>query len=153
MIRIQDIAKQAGRDIMNIYNSSMIISQTKNDNSPITNADLISNKIIIEGIKKISTYPILTEECYVTYSRRKKWDKFWLIDPLDGTKDFIEKNGDFTINIALIENSKPIYGVVYMPLNNTTYFAIKNYGAYKNRKKIYNNSTRKKLIGSDSNFH
>ena len=147
------IAKKASLEIMKIYNSADFNINTKDDNSPVTKADLVSNQIIIDGLKGISDYPILTEESPVDYSIRKDWIKYWLVDPLDGTKDFIAKNGGFTINIALIENNKPILGVVYIPINDDVYYAKLNNGAYKNYTKIYNNSIRKDLIASDSNFH
>ncbi len=151
--KIISIAQNASMEIMNIYNNQNLNIESKDDNSPVTKADLIANKIIINGLKKISDYPIVTEETPVEYSIRKEWTKFWLIDPLDGTKDFIAKNGDFTINIALIKNNKPILGVVYVPISNDVYYASKGHGAFKNGIKIYNNSNREELIGTDSNFH
>ena len=101
----------------------------------------------------MSDYPILTEESPVEYDIRKDWERYWLVDPLDGTKDFIAKNGGFTINIALIENHKPILGVVYIPVTDNVYFAELGKGSFKNDKIIFNNSNRTNLIGADSNFH
>ncbi|HIP12681.1 MAG TPA: 3'(2'),5'-bisphosphate nucleotidase [Arcobacter sp.] len=147
------ITKKASSAILEIYNSQNYKIEIKDDNSPVTKADLVSNNIIIEELKKISNYPILTEESPVEYEIRKNWDKFWLVDPLDGTKDFIAKNGEFTINIALIECNKPILGVVYIPVYGDVYHAFKGAGAYKNGIKIYNNSKRVELIASDSIFH
>lgn len=148
------IAEKASEDILKIYNSNNRIDvEIKEDNSPLTQADLIANKIIIEGLKKISNYPIVTEETPIEYDIRKKWDAFWLVDPLDGTKDFIAKNDEFTINIALIKNNKPFLGVVYIPMSKDVYYAELSKGAYKNGDKIFNNSSRKELIASDSNFH
>lgn len=151
--QVIEVAKEASKEIMKIYHSEDFNIKSKDDNSPVTIADLKANEIIIDGLKKISSYPIVTEETPVKYHIRKNWKQFWLVDPLDGTKDFIAKNGEFTINIALIENNKPILGVVYIPVNDDIYYASKDKGAYKNGKKIYNNSSRKDLIGSDSNFH
>ena len=95
----------------------------------------------------------MSEEEIIGYELRKEWDTFWLVDPLDGTKDFIAKNGGFTVNIALIKNHKPILGVVTIPVTQDIYYAELNKGAYKNGSKIYNHSTRKQLIGADSNFY
>jgi len=121
--------------------------------SPLTMADITSNNIIIEELKKISDYPIFTEESIVDYKIRKDWDTFWLVDPLDGTKDFISKTGEFTINIALITNGRPILGVVLIPTTGDVYYAQLGQGAFKNGNLIFNNSTREKLIGADSIFH
>ena len=146
------IAREASLAILDIYETDFSID-IKNDNSPVTKADLASNEIIISGLSKISNYPILTEESPVDYEIRKDWNKFWLVDPLDGTKDFIAKNGGFTVNIALIENHKPILGVVLIPVTNDVYYAEFGNGAFKNGIKIFNNSKREQLIGTDSNFH
>ena len=111
------IALNAGKKIMEIYNSADFGIEMKEDNSPLTLADKASHKIIIEGlIKEFPGIPILSEEGKnIPYDERKNWKKFWLVDPLDGTKEFIKKNGEFTINIALIENNKPKLGVIYAP--------------------------------------
>jgi len=151
--KVISIAKEASVEIMNIYNSKDFEIDLKDDNSPVTKADLIANKIIIDGLKKISNYPILTEESPVEYKIRKDWDRYWLVDPLDGTKNFIAKQGEFTVNIALIKNHNPTLGVVYIPINDDVYFAQFGKGAYKNNNKIFNNSNRANLIGADSVFH
>ena len=151
--KVIEIAQKASLEIMSIYNSNDFTIEIKSDDSPVTKADLIANEIIIDGLKAISDYPILTEESPIDYGIRKNWDKYWLVDPLDGTKDFIAKNGGFTVNIALIENHKPILGVVYIPVNNDIYYAELGKGAFKNGNKIFNNSQREELIAADSNFH
>lgn len=151
--KVISIAQEASQEIMNIYNSGIYDVEIKADNSPVTIADLLANKIIIQRLGEISDYPILTEENPVKYEVRKNWDRYWLVDPLDGTKDFIAKNGSFTINIALIESKKPILGVVYVPISDDVYYAEFSKGAYKNGNKITNNNKRIKLIGTDSNFH
>jgi 3'(2'), 5'-bisphosphate nucleotidase len=151
--KVINICTKVSKEIIKIYNKDNLNIDIKDDNSPVTQADLIANEIIIKGLKEISSYPIVTEETPVEYNVRKDWDKYWLVDPLDGTKDFIAKNGEFTINIALIENNKPILGVVYIPVSDDVYYAQINKGAYKNGNKIFNTSTRKDLIASDSNFH
>ena len=146
------IAKKAGEAIMKIYKQDFAI-EYKQDDSPVTQADLVSNEIILDGLHAISVYPVLSEESPITYEVRKSWNRFWSVDPLDGTKDFIAKNGEFTINIALIDKNKPIMGVVYIPSTDDVYYAVKNAGAFKNGKKIFNCSERIDLIASDSNFH
>ncbi len=149
------IAKRAGSAILKIYQSNDFQIATKEDKekSPLTRADLESNAIIIKDLNALSDYPIVTEESDVEYKVRKKWKKFWLVDPLDGTRDFIAKGGGFTVNIALIINDKPVLGVVYAPAVKLTYWAEKGRGAFKNGKKIFNSSKRKNLIGADSIFH
>lgn len=148
-----NIVKKAGSKILEIYTSGDYNLTNKNDGSPLTLADLASDKIIIEELQKISDLPILTEENYVDYDIRKNWEKFWIVDPLDGTKDFMEKNHQFTINIALIEKNVPILGVIYAPALDLIYWAEKNKGAFKNGIKIKNDSQRIELISADSNFH
>ena len=150
--QVVDIAKDAGTEILKIYSSGFSID-IKKDNSPVTKADIVANSIICKRLKGISDYPIVTEESYVEYKVRKKWNKFWLVDPLDGTKDFIAKNGYFTVNIAPMEAQKPILGVVYVPVSGDVYFACVGKKAYKNGVKIYNSSNRVELVGCDSNFH
>jgi len=147
------ISKQASKEIMEIYNGNEFDIEIKKDNSPVTKADLISNNIIVAGLKNISDYPVVTEESPVTYEERRNWNKFWLVDPLDGTKDFIARNGEFTINIALIENDKSVLGVVYVPVSGDVYYAERQKGAYKNGVKIFNESNRAELVAADSNFH
>ncbi|MBT6223382.1 MAG: 3'(2'),5'-bisphosphate nucleotidase CysQ [Rhodobiaceae bacterium] len=132
---------------------SSIEVKIKNDNSPVTKADLNSERVIVSMLKNHFKYPILTEETPIAYQETKLWEKYWLVDPLDGTKDFIDKNGEFTINIALIVNSRPILGVVYAPALNLMYSAQEGKGSYKNNIKIFNSSKRKKLIGADSRYH
>mmetsp|Transcript_7563 Transcript_7563/g.19324 ORF Transcript_7563/g.19324 Transcript_7563/m.19324 type:complete len:340 (-) Transcript_7563:46-1065(-) len=115
-----ELAKQAGAAIMEIYNSDDFaekIKDPKADGSPLTEADLAANKIICEGLKKLyPTIPIISEENKaVPYEERKDWECFWCIDPLDGTKEFINRNGEFTVNIGLCEKNKPVAGIVYCP--------------------------------------
>ena len=150
--KIISIAKSASEKIIEIYNNDFRVNY-KEDESPVTKADIRANKIIVDKLSKISNYPVLTEENPVEYKVRKNWNKFWLVDPLDGTKDFISKNGQFTVNISLIVNKEPILGVICVPITGDIYFAIRNGGTFKNGVKIFNNSKRKQLIGCDSNFH
>lgn len=150
---IKNIAYKAGEAILEIYKNVDPSVKYKKDASPVTEADIISNEIILKELKNFSDIPILSEETEASYEQRKNWDEFWLVDPLDGTKDFLAKNDQFTVNIALIKNTQPILGVVLIPAEGLSYSAEKGKGALCNGNKIYNNSTRTELIGSDSNFH
>lgn len=115
--KIIPIAVKAGETIMDIYHSADFGVEMKSDNSPLTLADRASHDIIVEGLKKeFPDIPILSEEGRdIPYEERKNWEKFWLVDPLDGTKEFIKKNDEFTVNIALIENNEAVLGVIYAP--------------------------------------
>ena len=126
------IARQAGAAIMDVYASDFEI-YLKDDRSPLTNADMRANTIITEGLEKlIPDVPILSEEGdNIPFNERSKWESYWLVDPLDGTKEFIKKNDEFTVNIALIENGKPIFGVVYAPALDVLYWGEVGEGAYK----------------------
>ena len=131
LLEIVNISVDAGEVILNYYNENVDVIY-KDDESPLTKADLASHKIITDSIKKITPdIPILSEEEFVDWKIRKKWKKYWLIDPLDGTKEFIKKNDEFTVNIALIENNRPILGVIYIPALNELFYSIKNFGSYK----------------------
>lgn len=112
----------AGAEIMNVYNRDVDI-QYKDDKSPLTEADLNANKIINAYLKK-TEIPIISEEnSEVPYEVRNNWDTCWMVDPLDGTKEFIKRNGEFTVNIALIRHNQPVFGVVYAPAIRKIYFA------------------------------
>ena len=131
LLEIVNISVDAGEVILNYYNKNVDVIY-KDDESPLTKADLASHKIITDSIKKITPdIPILSEEEFIDWKIRKKWKKYWLIDPLDGTKEFIKKNDEFTVNIALIENNRPTLGVIYTPALNELFYSIKNFGSYK----------------------
>ncbi|MBA7589910.1 3'(2'),5'-bisphosphate nucleotidase CysQ [subsurface metagenome] len=132
---INSIAKEAGNELMEIYQQDFNI-KFKKDYSPLTKADLKSNEIITNRLKNLyPNIPILSEENEsVSYNIRKNWEYFWLIDPLDGTKEFIKKNGEFTVNIALIHKDTPVLGVIYAPALNLLYYAQKDKGAFKQEK-------------------
>ena len=131
ILELLDIAIDAGKEILNIYNDEIIVN-SKEDKSPITQADIKSNNLIVNRLKKFDpNIPILSEESLVEWENRKNWDKYWLIDPLDGTKEFINKNGEFTVNISLIKNNYPMFGIIYAPVKSLLYYAFKNYGSYK----------------------
>ena len=147
---LEKIVRQAGDIILTHYDKYDIDINIKKDGSPVTKADLDSEKYIKSQLENYFRFPIVTEESPVSYEDRKNWTKFWLIDPLDGTEDFIKKNNEFAINIALIENSKPIIGVVFAPALNLLYTSELNKGSKKNGKRIYNNTQRKKIIAAES---
>jgi 3'(2'), 5'-bisphosphate nucleotidase len=128
---IISIAKKAGEEILKIYEKDFNVGY-KEDKSPLTEADLASNKLITSELSRLyPDIPIIAEESKnLPYEKRKDWEYLWLIDPLDGTKEFIKKNGEFTINIALIKNKKPILGIVYVPVKNIIYYADEN-GSFK----------------------
>ena len=124
-------AIEAGRAILDVYRSSDFKVEEKADKSPLTLADKHSHKIIVKRLGKLDI-PILSEEGKsIPYEERIKWDMYWLIDPLDGTKEFIKKNGEFTVNIAMIRDRKPSGGVIYVPDKDILYFALNNHGSFK----------------------
>jgi len=127
------IAKAAGDAIMEIYkNEADFGVETKGDDSPLTKADKAANQVICDGLLKMAPgIPIISEENKVTsYDERKDYDFCWLVDPLDGTKEFIKRNGEFTVNIALLKGNAPVMGVVYAPVPDEMYWAVKNEGAF-----------------------
>ena len=118
-----DAAVKAGENIMEVYNSTESINyEKKADNSPLTVADKKSHNTIIDFLKETNINIISEESKSIDYNERKNWEEYWLIDPLDGTKEFIKKNGEFTVNIALIKNNKPHLGVVYCPVKKILYW-------------------------------
>ena len=124
-------AISAGTAILEVYRSAAFEVEEKADKSPLTLADRRSHEVIV-GYLTPFDIPILSEEGRdIPYRDRKQWDTYWLIDPLDGTKEFIKKNGEFTVNIALIRQNKPAAGVIYVPDRDTLYFASTAIGAYK----------------------
>ena len=124
-----------GQEIMSVYNTDFGF-ELKKDNSPLTIADKKCNKKI-EEILCDSKIPILSEEGkQLNYEERKNWKYLWIVDPLDGTKEFIKKNGEFTVNVALVKNNQPIIGVIYVPAKNILYFSNKNLGSYKSKVSI-----------------
>jgi len=139
-INIQDIvtiAKEAGDAIMQVYKQNFEV-EYKQDNSPLTLADKKANDIIETGLNQLSVnFPILSEEGKsIPYEDRKHWEYFWLVDPLDGTKEFVKKNDEFTVNIALIYKDTPVLGVVYAPALDVCYWAKQDEGAFKDGKKL-----------------
>ena len=141
---IRKIAEEAGKEILKIYQLDNYETQTKNNHSPLTQADLASHHIIFSALSKLTPeIPILSEE-----GNKLNIDvsTFWCVDPLDGTKEFIKRNNEFTVNIALIQNYVPVLGVIYIPVKNESFVAMKGLGATK----VYNNKyyklpTQKKI--------
>jgi 3'(2'), 5'-bisphosphate nucleotidase len=124
------LAEDAGRAILEVYSTDFDV-QSKADESPLTQADLASHARIVAGLAQLTPdLPIISEESGLPdFGERRHWDRYWLIDPLDGTKEFVKRNGEFTVNIALIEQGRPVFGVVRVPLHNKTYVGCEGAGA------------------------
>jgi 3'(2'), 5'-bisphosphate nucleotidase len=129
--KIIKTAKEAGEGILNYYSREIDVYK-KEDDTPLTQADLASQKVIMNALVSIDPdTPIISEEAEIpSYEERKSWNKFWLVDPLDGTKEFIKGNGEFTVNIALIEQGEPVLGVLYIPAKEKVYYAQKGKGSF-----------------------
>lgn len=156
LYKVVDIAAGGGKIIMKHYDNPNVM--IKEDNTPLTRADLESNNFIMNELNKISPYKICSEEAILNYEERKNLKYYWLLDPLDGTKDFIAKNGHFAINIALICNNYPILGVIHAPALEKVYFALQDYGAFSLEEGIEkrlcgNKKQSLQLIACGSMFH
>lgn len=131
---IIEIAEQAGQAILEVYqqDSSNFNITDKADASPLTAADLAAHQLIVKALAALTPdTPILSEEAAdISWEIRQQWQRYWLVDPLDGTKEFIKRNGEFTVNIALIEQGEPVLGVVHAPVLGKTYYAAKGQGAF-----------------------
>ena len=126
------IAEEAGQKILEFYDTEVEVI-TKEDDSPLTKADLAAHHIIVDALNELDPEtPVISEESGIPdFEERQHWNRFWLVDPLDGTKEFIKKNGEFTVNIALIEEGEPTLGVVYVPAFDIMYYGEKVIGSYK----------------------
>jgi len=131
-LKVINAAINAGLEILEIYNSDDFDVSYKEGDMPLTRADLAANNII-QAVLEPTGIPIISEENKaIDFSTRKKWDQCWIVDPLDGTKEFIKRNGDFTVNIALIEKGKPVFGVIYVPVSKELYIGdVKNNKSYR----------------------
>ncbi len=131
--KIIDLSKLAGEKIMDIYGQDDFQIQEKEDDSPLTAADLAAHNAIVAALEILTpAVPILSEEsAKLDFETRSSWETYWLVDPLDGTKEFIKRNGEFTVNIALIHQHKPILGVVHAPATGATYYSAEGLGAFK----------------------
>jgi 3'(2'), 5'-bisphosphate nucleotidase len=129
-----DLAREAGRAILDVYGTDFTVEQKK-DRSPLTLADTQSHRIIVRGLQsRFGDIPILSEEGKeVPYSERSAWSRFWLVDPLDGTKEFVKRNDEFTVNIALIEGTRPVFGIIHLPVTGTVYAAEVGRGCWEYR--------------------
>jgi 3'(2'), 5'-bisphosphate nucleotidase len=136
---VYSIIINAGILVKNVYQNSFDY-EIKSDNSPLTEADRLSHKLIVNKLKILTPdIPILSEEdSSISFSKRSMWKKYWLIDPLDGTKEFIKKNGEFTINIALIYLHRPVMGMIHIPIKNETYWGLKGSGSFLTKGKFGN---------------
>ncbi|MHB1530120.1 MAG: 3'(2'),5'-bisphosphate nucleotidase CysQ [Acidiferrobacteraceae bacterium] len=130
---VVSLAKNAGAAVMAIYNVGKVAVERKQDASPLTAADLVSHRVIVDGLSNITPdWPILSEESAdIPFEQRKGWRCYWLVDPLDGTKEFINRTGEFTVNIALIEDGCPVLGVIYAPVIDRLYYALRGCGAFR----------------------
>lgn len=128
-----DIAREAGRVILKVYQQKDLKVRTKEDATPVTSADIAANDVIESRLAKLNLqYPTLCEETvHAPWSERQQWQRYWLVDPLDGTKEFINRNDEFTVNIALVEDHYPLIGVVHIPVTDTTYWGGRRLGAYQ----------------------
>jgi len=126
-----EISRHAGEIILAIYKTDFHV-ENKKDNTPVTTADLEANEHIVRQLSRLTPdFPILSEESdEIPYTERESWETYWLVDPLDGTRAFIEKTGEFSVNIALIHGQKPVLGVIYSPVKKFTYYAYQGYGAF-----------------------
>jgi len=132
LTRVRAIAAHAAERILSVYQSDFSVIE-KQDSSPLTQADLASHAAICEGLSLLEpAYPILSEEsAQVPFAERSGWQRYWLVDPLDGTKEFVKRNGEFTVNIALIDGHVPVLGVVHVPVTGSSYFAARGVGCFK----------------------
>lgn len=131
---VLEIAIEAGRAALDVYQGVEWDLQHKVDNSPVTRADYLSHQVIETGLHKLADIPVLSEEAEIPdWGNRQYWREYWLIDSLDGTREFIRRNGEFTINIALIQEGDPVLGVVYAPVKDLLYWGVRNFGAFCRR--------------------
>lgn len=134
-IAVADVARKAGKAILDVYDTDIDAweVQRKDDHSPLTRADTLSHQIINDGLKGLfPAIPIVSEEGKdIPYESRKDMARYWCVDPLDGTKEFISRNGEFTVNIALIAGNEPVFGVIYVPVTGVLYYGAKGQGSFK----------------------
>ncbi|MCS0378507.1 3'(2'),5'-bisphosphate nucleotidase CysQ [Vibrio diabolicus] len=131
--QVIEIARSAGQMILEIYEKKQYEAYTKSDETPVTSADIAAHKLITERLSELTPdIPVLSEEdADISLEQRAQWERFWLVDPLDGTQEFIARSGDFATIIALVDNNKPTMGVVYGPVSGVTYYAYSGKGAWK----------------------
>jgi len=129
------IAREAGREILEVYAAGPAAPTAKADDSPLTAADLRSHRLIVQHLGELTPeLPVLSEEAAeVPFTVRSQWQRYWLVDPLDGTREFLSRNGEFTVNIALIEGHTPVLGIVHVPVTDITYCGLPGEGAWRQR--------------------
>ncbi|MCU4674361.1 3'(2'),5'-bisphosphate nucleotidase CysQ [Catenovulum sp. 2E275] len=133
--QVKEIARLAGDAIMTIYEHGDFELYQKNDESPVTTADYAANEVLIKALTELTPdIPVISEETkLLKLAQREHWSRYWLLDPMDGTQEFVSRSGDFAVNIALVENGWPVLGVIYWPTQNTWYYATKGNGAFKQK--------------------
>jgi 3'(2'), 5'-bisphosphate nucleotidase len=133
--RVAEVAREAGREILEIYAAGPVAATAKADQSPLTAADLRAHRLIVERLGAlVPVLPVLSEEAaHTPFAERSRWARYWLVDPLDGTKEFLSRNGQFTVNIALIEGHAPTLGVVHVPVADSSYLGLPGEGAWRQR--------------------
>jgi len=163
--KIVDVIEMAAQFILQIYHTENFMIENKKDNSPLTLADRKANQYICEKLKNMFDIPIISEENKNDdYEKRKNYEYVWLIDPLDGTKEFIKKNGEFTVNIGLVKNGVVVGGFVNIPVEGKTYWAVEGKGAWmkengivmnlkNNRENYYNLGRNIRVISSRSHMN
>jgi 3'(2'), 5'-bisphosphate nucleotidase len=133
LARVADIARRAAREILEVYQSGEFAASVKANSSPLTAADLRAHRLILQSLNALTPgLPVLSEESAVSsFAERSRWGRYWLVDPLDGTREFLARNGQFTVNIALIDAHAPALGVVHVPVTDTAYQGLPGTGAWR----------------------
>lgn len=131
--QVIDIARSSGQVILDIYQRGQFEKQIKQDNTPVTSADLAAHKLVVSRLSELTPdIPVLSEEAAdIPLAERSQWQRYWLVDPLDGTQEFIARSGDFATIIALVDSHRPVMGVVYAPVSGVVYYAYQGKGAWK----------------------
>jgi 3'(2'), 5'-bisphosphate nucleotidase len=146
---VTGLAREAGRATMTYYNGAAVGVREKDDRSPVTLADEVAHGLLVDGLRRLDpSIPVISEEAEAaSFETRRGWSRFWLVDPLDGTKEFIKHRAEFTVNVALIEHGEPVLGVVLAPALDLLYWAVKGEGAWREEKarpaeRIYSTAPR-----------
>lgn len=147
---LTELARAAGQKILEVYNSEDVAVQEKDDKSPLTAADMASHHAILAGLQALTpAIPVLSEEsASLPFSERSSWSTYWLVDPLDGTREFIKRNGEFTVNIALVEDGVAVLGIVHVPVTDTSYLGCRGEGAFKQAGTGARESIRVRRLGA-----
>ena len=134
--QVRTLANEAGKHLARFYQQDVTI-QTKSDNTPVTEADLFVSQFLIEKLTALfPDIPVISEEnCNIPFEQRQTWHTYWLIDPLDGTQQFIDRTDQFSVLITLVQDHQPVLGVIHFPILNITYYAMKGFGAFKQSNK------------------